>query len=74
MFLTIPIACEERAAVIDTKIAFHADKIKALEAQKKAVLTPKARKPRLTTKAVADAAKKAGMSPTEMLEKLGLTI
>lgn len=65
---------EERIAVIDAKIEKHKKDIKTLEAKKQAILNPKPRKARTTAKTVVDLAKKAGMKPEEMLEKLGLKI
>ena len=59
----------ERAAEIDKKIKAHQDAIVVLEAKKEEILHPK-KKP--TMKSVMEAAKKAGMKPEEMLEKLGL--
>lgn len=66
---------EERVAEIDSKIAKHKSDIANLEARKEAILNPK---PRITKagkiKAVIDIAKKSGMSPEEIAEKLGVTI
>lgn len=67
-------SADERIAEIDAKIEKHKADIKSLEAKKDAILNPKPRKARMTTKSVADLAKKAGMKPEEMLEKLGLKI
>ena len=63
---------EERIAEIDAKISYHKDNVKKLEAKKKVLLTPKQKKAKTTVKAVMDKAKKAGMKPEEILEKLGL--
>lgn len=65
---------EERIADIDARIEKHKKDIKALEAKKHAILNPKPRKTRTTAKTVVDLAKKAGMKPEEMLEKLGLKV
>lgn len=64
---------EERIADIDAKIEKHKNDIKTLEEKKKAILNPKPRKKKATAKTVVDLAKKAGMKPEEMLEKLGLS-
>lgn len=65
---------EERIADIEARIEKHKQDIKTLEAKKQAILNPKPRKPRATAKTVVDLAKKAGMKPEEMLEKLGLKV
>lgn len=65
---------EERIAEIDKKIESHKAAIQTLEQKKKDILTPKKRKPRPTAKTVIDLAKKAGMKPEEMIEKLGLKV
>ena len=65
---------EERIADIDARIEKHKADIKSLEAKKQAILNPKPRKQRATAKTVVDIAKKAGMKPEEMIEKLGLKI
>lgn len=63
---------EERIAEIDKKIESHKSTIKTLEAKRQAILSPRKRKPRTTAKTVVDMAIKAGMKPTEIMEKLGL--
>lgn len=64
---------EERIADIGARIEKHKKDIKTLEAKKHAILNPKPRKKKATAKTVVDLAKKAGMKPEEMLEKLGLS-
>lgn len=66
-------SAEERIAEIDKKIAAHKASIAVLEEKKKAILNPK---PRITKaakmKAIIEGAKKSGMSPEEIAEKLGI--
>lgn len=66
-------SAEERIAEIDKKIAAHKANIAVLEEKKKAILNPK---PRITKaakmKAIIEGAKKSGMSPEEIAEKLGI--
>lgn len=59
---------EERIATIDEKIAKKQKEIETLEAQKQRLLHP------VTLKTVMDKAKKSGMTPEEIAEKLGLEI
>ncbi len=63
---------EERIAEIDRKIEGHKSAIKTLEAKRQTILNPRKRKPRTTAKTVVEAAIKAGLKPTEIMEKLGL--
>lgn len=65
---------DERVAELDKKIAGYKAAIATLEAKKADLLTPKPRKPKATAKTVLDLAKKAGMSPEDMIKKLGLKI
>lgn len=65
---------EERIAEIDRRIEKHKSDIASLEAKKNAILNPKPRKARMTTKTVIDIAKKAGLTPEEMLKKLDLKL
>lgn len=65
---------DERVAEIDKKIEGFKASIATLEEKKADLLAPKARKKRATPKTVIDLAKKAGMSPEDMLKKLGLKI
>jgi len=62
----------------DNKIAAVTAKIEALEQQKTELLTPKPRKPRVTkkqkTEAVIRKAIKAGLSPSEVAERLGVEL
>ena len=57
---------EERIQAIDQKIEKKKQEIEALEASKQKLLHP------LTMRTVMDAAKKSGMTPAEIAEKLGL--
>lgn len=63
---------DERLAEIERKIEKHKADIASLEVKKRALLAPKKKAQRTTAKTVVELAKKAGMKPTEMLEKLGL--
>lgn len=57
---------EERIQAIDQKIEKKKQEIEALEASKQKLLHP------ITMRTVMDAAKKSGMTPAEIAEKLGL--
>lgn len=57
---------EERIALIDEKIAKKKSEIESLEAQKQKLLHP------ISMRAVMTKAKKAGFSPEEVAEKLGI--
>ena len=57
---------EERIAIIDEKISKKKAEIKALETQKQKLLHP------VTMKTVREKAKASGLSPEEIVEKLGL--
>lgn len=59
---------EERVAIIDAKIAKKEEEIKVLEAQKQKLLHP------VTMKSVMESAKKAGLTPEEIAEKLGIEV
>lgn len=59
---------EERIALIDAKIAKKKEEIAALEAQKHKLQNP------VTMKSVMDKAKKAGLTPEEIAEKLGIEV
>lgn len=63
---------EERAAELDTKIEYHKKAIASLEAKKEAILSPKVRKGRVGISSVVRLAKEKGLSPEDMLKKLGL--
>lgn len=65
---------EELAAEVDKKIEAHREAIAKLEQRKKDLLTPKPRiSKQAAMKVILDKAKKAGMSPAEIAEKLGLS-
>lgn len=59
---------EERIALIDNKIEQKKAEIAELESKKQQLLHP------VTLKDVIDKAKKAGLSPKEIAEKLGLEL
>lgn len=59
---------EERIALIDSKIEQKKAEIAELENKKQQLLHP------VTMKDVIDKAKKAGLSPREIAEKLGLEV
>lgn len=59
---------EERIALIDEKIAKKKKEIDVLDAQKQKLLHP------VTMKSVMDKAKKAGLTPEEIAEKLGIEV
>lgn len=59
---------EERIAIIDAKIAKKKEEIEVLEAQKQKLLHP------VTMKSVMESAKKAGLTPEEIAEKLGIEV
>lgn len=59
---------EERAALIDEKIAKKKAEIESLEMQKQKLLHP------VTMKSVIAKAKEFGMSPEEIAEKLGIEV
>ena len=59
---------EERIALIDSKIEQKKAEIAELENKKQQLLHP------VTMKEVIDKAKKAGLSPKEIAEKLGLEV
>ncbi len=63
---------EERAADLDAKIEYHKKAIASLEAKKEAILSSKVRKGRLGMSSVIRLAKEKGLTPEEMLKKLGL--
>ncbi len=64
---------EVRMEEIDRKIAYHTECIRKLEVAKANLIAPpKQRKTRLGVKSVIEKAKEAGLTPEEMLEKLGL--
>jgi hypothetical protein len=68
-------SAKERVAEIDAKIAAHQEAIEKLQEKRDAILNPK---PRLSKtakmKAILDVAKKSGMTPEEIAEKLGVEI
>ena len=59
---------EERIALIDSKIEKKKAEIAELESKKQQLLHP------VTMKDVIDKAKKSGLSPKEIAEKLGLEV
>lgn len=59
---------DERIATIDAKITKKQEEIAALEMQKQRLLHP------VTMKSVIDKAKKSGLTPEEIAEKLGLEV
>lgn len=59
---------EERAALIEEKIAKKRAEIEALEEQKQRLLHP------VTMKTVMAKAKESGLSPAEIAEKLGIEV
>lgn len=59
---------EERAALIEEKIAKKRAEIEALEEQKQRLLHP------ITMKTVMAKAKESGLSPAEIAEKLGIEV
>ena len=69
---------ETAAAAFDEKIAGVNLKIQKLQTKKKAVLTPKKRKPRKTKtmqiKALIKQAQKSGLQVKDIAEKLGVTL
>jgi uncharacterized coiled-coil protein SlyX len=58
---------EERIAELDKKIAYHQEKIDALEEKKKALITPK-----MTAAQIINAAKEKGMTTEQIMKKLGI--
>ena len=65
---------EELIAEIDKKIDYHKKNIAALEARKKAILSPKLRKTPLSMNAVLKKAKAQGLTVKDIAEKLHLDI
>ena len=64
---------EARMEEIDRKIAYHTESIKKLEVAKANLLAPpKPKKSKIGIKSVIEKAKESGLTPEEMLEKLGL--
>lgn len=63
---------EVRMEELDRKIAYHTECIRKLEVEKANLTTAKEKKTRLGIKSVLEKAKEAGLTPEEMLEKLGL--
>lgn len=63
---------DERVADIDLRIAKHQQHIKTLEAQKKALLSPKTRAKKVGIASVIKMAKDQGMTAEEILKKLGI--
>lgn len=64
---------EEIAQAYDDKIAYHEKCIVALKEKKEELFKPKANK-KEKLKAVMDKAKKIGMTPEEIAEKLGFSL
>ena len=58
---------EERIAELDKKIAYHQEKIDALEEKKRALITPK-----MTATQIINAAKEKGMTTEQIMKKLGI--
>jgi hypothetical protein len=65
---------EERIAELESKIEVHKKNIAALEARKKAILSPKPRKAPLSINSVLKKAKEKGYSAKEIAKKLELSI
>lgn len=65
---------EERIAEIDAKIETHKKNIAALEAKKKALLTPKPRKAPLSINTVLKKAKEQGYTAKDIAKKLDLDL
>lgn len=66
---------EERIAAVDAKIEFHKEAIKQLQAKKEELLHPAKRLTKTQKmQAVVKAAAKAGLSPEDMAEKLGVEL
>ena len=65
---------EEIVSEIDAKIETHKKNIAALEARKKAILTPKPRKTAISMSSVLKKAKEKGLSAKEIAQKLNISI
>lgn len=65
---------EEIVSEIDAKIETHKKNIAALEARKKAILTPKPRKTAISMNAVLKMAKEKGLSAKDIAKKLDISI
>lgn len=66
---------DERVIEIDAKIAAHKSNIITLERRKKLLLTPKkSREKKPSMSVVIAEMKKAGLTPDEIVKKLGLKI
>lgn len=65
---------EEIVAEIDAKIETHKKNIAALEARKKAILTPKPRKTAVSMSAVLKKAKEKGLSAKDIAKRLDINL